>query len=152
MIIVAIAVAAAESVSPVLGCLRALVALTASVLVDKAQLPGSLSGAEPDRHGLRTPKRILRAAGTTDGGRPAVLLSESPTEALLTAKAEALYKWASVRLMPDLLARASAAAVGFCLDHLPSEPSMDDMRECEEVPAPLLHARARSPARNPLLL
>ncbi len=128
MIIIAILIALLESISPVLGCIRALVALFASLFVNQAQLPTSISGADPDWHSFRTPKRILRASKSTN------VETSEPSDALLSARAEAMFKWSSVHLMPKLIASASEAAVSFCLEHLPSESSLHDMRDCEEVP------------------
>jgi hypothetical protein len=133
LIAVAVAIAAVESVSPILGCLRALTALTIGICVDPSQLPASISYADPDRHGFRTPKRILR--NTTPGASKDE--QDGPeaeaADAALTARAGAIHKWASLQLMPRLLTAASSSAISFCLDHVPSDASLEDMCDCDEV-------------------
>jgi hypothetical protein len=54
-------------------------------------------------------------------------------EAAMSARAGAIYKWAKLRLMPKLLTAASSSAILFCLDYVPSDASLEDMCDCDEV-------------------
>ena len=118
-------IAAIESFSPVMGCIRALLALTAGVFVKQTQLPYLISGADPDRHGFSTPKRILRVQ------RASGLMENS--EVVQLSRSEAMHKWASIYVMPLLLSQASSAAISFCHDHVSSGTSLQDLNDCYEV-------------------
>jgi hypothetical protein len=133
LIVVAVAIAAVESVSPIHGCLRALTALAISICVDPSQLPAAISYADPDRLGFRTPKRILRTSTPGAAKDEQVGAEAEAADAALTARAGAIHKWASVQLMPRLLTAASSSAMSFCLDHVPSDASLEDMCDCDEV-------------------
>ncbi len=111
-----------------LGCLRALIALAFGICVGPSQLPASISYADPDRFGFRTPKRILRKSGTAKDDQDG-----AKAEAALTARAGAIHKWVCVRLMPRIFSSASSSAISFCLDHVASEASLEDMCDCAEV-------------------